>query len=445
MPSFILVSVRGERRMPYGDFHTGYKKTRLAPDELIRAICLPRRFADYFSYTRKVGARNAQAISKVCIAALGRIVDGVVEDVRIAVGQRRAGSASFIGNRASFEGQAHGAVAAGVWRKQTAIAEIAPIDDIRSTAKYRAVVAGNLVEEFVTRLGAVESTGMTERLARWNVLPMAQAAKDILPCCGSTAWADRMAARKPFADEASLLAASDETWRNLTKADWMEAFRSHPRIGGSGLARNRRRRSRNLRSGQSRSRKVGAADDAVKAELAEGKSDYERRFSRIFIVCATGKSGPEILEILRRRLRNDEEHGTSRSGGATTDDHSYSAEEMAFGMNRISTHVLDTARGKPAKDVPVRLERQDVSGNWRNWRSARTDQDGRCAQMLPDDTALQAGLYRLTFDTANYFATAKINGLYPVVEITFQVRDGESHFHVPLLLSPNGYTTYRGS
>src|ERR1041385_8196824 len=69
----ILVSIRGERKLPYRDFHTAYKKTRLAADELIRAICLPRQFAEYVSYTRKVGARNAQAISKVCVAALGTI------------------------------------------------------------------------------------------------------------------------------------------------------------------------------------------------------------------------------------------------------------------------------------------------------------------------------------------------------------------------------------
>ena len=82
----ILVSVRGERRLPYKDFHTGYKQTKLAPDELIRAICVARKFSEYFAYTRKVGARNAQAISKVCIAALGRRAGGVVEDVRIALG-----------------------------------------------------------------------------------------------------------------------------------------------------------------------------------------------------------------------------------------------------------------------------------------------------------------------------------------------------------------------
>jgi 5-hydroxyisourate hydrolase len=114
-------------------------------------------------------------------------------------------------------------------------------------------------------------------------------------------------------------------------------------------------------------------------------------------------------------------------------------------MNRISTHVLDTALGKPAKNVQVQLERRQTSGKWLAMASARTDQDGRCGQLLSSDAILQSGEYRLRFDTAKYFATQKIAGLYPVVEITFQVRDGESHFHVPLLLSPNGYTTYRGS
>src|ERR1700731_4756921 len=82
----ILVSIRGERRLPYVNFHTGYKKTLLRPDELIQTVCLPRRFSQYISQARKVGARSAQAISKVCIAALGRPTDGRVEDVRIALG-----------------------------------------------------------------------------------------------------------------------------------------------------------------------------------------------------------------------------------------------------------------------------------------------------------------------------------------------------------------------
>jgi 5-hydroxyisourate hydrolase len=114
-------------------------------------------------------------------------------------------------------------------------------------------------------------------------------------------------------------------------------------------------------------------------------------------------------------------------------------------MKRVTTHVLDIARGTPARDLPVRLERQEASGNWVLLGSSRTDHGGRCGQLVPDDKVLSAGLYRLTFDTASYFAAEKIDGLYPVVEVTFQVRDGESHLHIPLLLSPNGYTTYRGT
>jgi len=112
---------------------------------------------------------------------------------------------------------------------------------------------------------------------------------------------------------------------------------------------------------------------------------------------------------------------------------------------RISTHVLDTAKGRPACGVPVRLERQDSRGKWLGEGAGKTDQDGRCNQLLPDGDLIREGSYRLTFDTASYFSAVKQEGLYPVVEITFQVRAGESHFHIPLLLSPNGYTTYRGS
>jgi 5-hydroxyisourate hydrolase len=113
-------------------------------------------------------------------------------------------------------------------------------------------------------------------------------------------------------------------------------------------------------------------------------------------------------------------------------------------MTRISTHILDMALGKPARDVNVRLEMQESSG-WRLLASARTDQDGRCFQLLPTSDILLAGLYRLAFDTAGYFASQNLSSLYPVVEVTFEIKSGESQFHIPLLLSANGYTTYRGS
>ena len=118
---------------------------------------------------------------------------------------------------------------------------------------------------------------------------------------------------------------------------------------------------------------------------------------------------------------------------------------MASSMKGISTHVLDLVHGKPAKGVPVRLEKQDAAGDWRLLTRARTDQDGRCAQLLPSGENLFPGVYRLSFDTGNYFGLQKIETLYPAVEVTFRARDEELHFHVPLLLSPNGFTTYRGS
>ena len=113
-------------------------------------------------------------------------------------------------------------------------------------------------------------------------------------------------------------------------------------------------------------------------------------------------------------------------------------------MKKVSTHILDLMRGAPASGVAVRLDRQDSSGTWHQLGSAHTDSDGRCAQLLPIDQ-LESGLYRLTFETAAYFSSHKVPGLYPVVQVTFQVREGESQFHIPLLLSANGYTTYRGS
>ena len=144
---------------------------------------------------------------------------------------------------------------------------------------------------------------MSDVLARWNRLSLEEAAKEILPCCGSKAWADGMAKRRPLLDKMALLAASDETWRGLREADWMEAFHSHPRIGESRAAATTPAQS--LAWSTAEQQKV--TGDAVKTALAEANRKYENRFGHIFIVCATGKSGVEILEILRRRLENDKE------------------------------------------------------------------------------------------------------------------------------------------
>jgi OHCU decarboxylase len=307
----ILVSVRGERRLPYVTFHTGYKKTLLEPDELIQSVCLPRRYAGYFGHARKVGARNAQAISKVCIAALGRRADGVLEDVRIALGSIAPVPLRLREAEQAVRGRSIDSALLLLARK-TAIAEVRPINDVRSTARYRAAVAGNLVVEFLnrfqteqTRAEHGESKGA---LGRWNRLPVDEATRAILPCCGSKAWAQGIVARRPLADEDTLLAASNEMWRSLTRSDWMEAFHSHPRIGESRPSEPPPLESPSAQSegwSAQEQRNVADADSAVKKALADTNREYERRFNRIFIVCATGKSAPEILEILRRRLKND--------------------------------------------------------------------------------------------------------------------------------------------
>jgi 5-hydroxyisourate hydrolase len=113
-------------------------------------------------------------------------------------------------------------------------------------------------------------------------------------------------------------------------------------------------------------------------------------------------------------------------------------------MSYISTHILDTTLGQPAVGVPVRLEHRQ-QGDWQAIGAAQTDADGRCKQIVPDSIELGPGIYRLAFDTASYFGSQRVSGLYPVVEITFEIRAGEGRFHIPLLLSPNGFTTYRGS
>ena len=147
----ILVSVRGERRISYAGFHTDYKKTKLAPDELIQAVCLPRRFSGYVCHARKVGSRTAQAISKVCIAALGRVGGQTVDDVRIALGSVAPVPLRLSETEQVVRGKRIDEALVSLASK-TAAAEIRPIDDIRSTAKYRAAVTGNLVAEFLNLL-----------------------------------------------------------------------------------------------------------------------------------------------------------------------------------------------------------------------------------------------------------------------------------------------------
>jgi 5-hydroxyisourate hydrolase len=113
-------------------------------------------------------------------------------------------------------------------------------------------------------------------------------------------------------------------------------------------------------------------------------------------------------------------------------------------MSDITTHVLDISIGRPAAGVPVILEIEKTGGGWQELSRGATDGDGRLRHLLAPGTLVE-GTYRLTFETEHYFRSRKIEGLYPQVSIVFEVRDAKQDYHTPLLLSPYGYSTYRGS
>lgn len=110
----------------------------------------------------------------------------------------------------------------------------------------------------------------------------------------------------------------------------------------------------------------------------------------------------------------------------------------------ITVHVLDTSRGKPAAGVAVLLEKADGKA-WRELATAKTNGDGRVETLLPRSKPLPAGIYRVTFESGAYFAASKTKTFYPRIIVHFEVADPKEHYHIPLLLSPFGYSTYRGN
>ena len=113
-------------------------------------------------------------------------------------------------------------------------------------------------------------------------------------------------------------------------------------------------------------------------------------------------------------------------------------------MSGITTHILDISIGRPAPQVPVTLAAADGAGGWDERAGARTDADGRATLIGPDGPPV-AGDYRLTFDVAGYLAERADEVFYPRVQVHFTLAHPDQHYHVPLLLSPYGYSTYRGS
>jgi len=150
-----LVSIRGERTLPYSEFHLGYKRTALQPDELLHTITVPRAYSGWRQYIRKVGTRNAQAISKTALAAVARVEDDVLREIRIGAASLADRPLRCVATEQTLRGRslAGGSIEATIRAARAALArEAKPIDDIRSTAMYRSAVAENLLEEFVRSL-----------------------------------------------------------------------------------------------------------------------------------------------------------------------------------------------------------------------------------------------------------------------------------------------------
>jgi 5-hydroxyisourate hydrolase len=114
-------------------------------------------------------------------------------------------------------------------------------------------------------------------------------------------------------------------------------------------------------------------------------------------------------------------------------------------MSAITTHILDISRGQPAAGVEVVLSRRGEAGGWQQVAGGTTDADGRVGDLLPTGEGIEAGVYRLRLTIAPYFASLAVESFYPWADVVFSVAASGEHYHVPLLLSPYGYSTYRGS
>ena len=155
--SVVLLSVRGERTIPYSEFHLGYKKTALAPDEILYSVGVPRAYDGWQQYIRKVGTRNAQAISKTALAGVALVRKNLIEEIRIGAASLADRPLRCVGAEAAVRGRSLAAESLEdtVRLGRAALArEAKPIDDIRSTAMYRSAVAANLLEEFLRQIAA---------------------------------------------------------------------------------------------------------------------------------------------------------------------------------------------------------------------------------------------------------------------------------------------------
>lgn len=284
-------------------------------------------------------------------------------------------------------------------------------------------------------------------LAEFNSLQKEKAEALLTTCCGSSNWVKQMFELMPFKNELHLVKSSEEIWYNkCNENDWKEAFLHHPKIGDVKSLTEKFATTSHM-AGKEQSG-VSVASEEVILQLAKGNTEYENKHGFIFIISATGKSADEMLQLLQARLSNtthDEYRiamGEQRKITLLRLQNNITGDWSALTPGPITTHVLDTAIGKPGKGIVISLHAANETNSC--IASGITNNDGRISDLLPPARALSPGYYKMVFQCSKYFKAQQLKAFYPVVEIVFEVFDN-THYHIPLLISPFGYSTYRGS
>ncbi|MCF6296190.1 MAG: 2-oxo-4-hydroxy-4-carboxy-5-ureidoimidazoline decarboxylase [Flavobacteriaceae bacterium] len=268
-------------------------------------------------------------------------------------------------------------------------------------------------------------------------------------CCVSKTWILKMVESRPFSSEEDVLKKAASIWYNdCSLDDFKQAFTGHPKIGDVDSLREKFANTKEWANNEQA--KVAEANALTIEALAKANKTYKDKFGYIFIVSASGKSAEEMLAIINERLHHDKE---DEIYVAMNEQHKITVirlDKLIEGLlvtaeitSQITTHALDTSSGTPANNMLITLK--GLRGKqWKPMSVGITNTDGRISDVLPPGRLLIPGNYMMTFNTANYYESHNQKGFYPEVSIQFEVSDN-SHYHIPLLINPFGYTTYRGS
>lgn len=302
------------------------------------------------------------------------------------------------------------------------------------------------VEEDAGAAGVARDVTSVDGIERLNSMAAADLQAAFERCCSSPRWATKLCAARPFSNVEALLEAADAAWWALGPDVWREGFNGHSRLG---------KKKAEQKSAMS------SASSATLSELDSAVAAYEERFGFACIIYAAGRSAADILAITKRRTANEIASELRVAAEQVAMITRLRLETLVCGEGRvphrgdgrspITTHILDTAVGRPGHGVALQLQIQsttpDDSGtcSWRPLSSGVTNSDGRVLDLLPPTYNLRTGVYRVVFSVAPYFAAQGKDTFFPEVVIAFVIKAPTEHYHVPLLLSPHGYTTYRGS